>query len=216
MTFSETLVTGATVGVLLVVAARGMDGIRTELKRRQTVELLDTLDRALAAYHQATGQWPTDDLPTPARQDAAEPAPPVSLGGRSTLFSEPPASDPRAENGSTDRILAAVIGVPAARTVLETLPEVLRTSASGGAGLATAPAAWGSVRDSWGRSLACLTAANPSAIHRKAVAANQNRPIFVSAGPDGRFGLQDVSAASDNLRSDELRTTDNGPLTTVH
>ncbi|HOQ87252.1 MAG TPA: hypothetical protein PLQ89_16180, partial [Phycisphaerae bacterium] len=111
------------------------------------------------------------------------------------------ASGYEADPAAVDRMLALMAGVPAARARLETLPAVLRVAP---AESARSAGAWGSIRDPWGRPLHCLTASSPLAVHRKAVAANQGRPIFISAGPDGRFGFQDVSAASDNIRSDEI------------
>ncbi|MBI4580862.1 MAG: hypothetical protein HY718_14230 [Planctomycetes bacterium] len=207
VTLSETLVAGALVGLLVVVVAIGMDAMRTELKRRQAIALLAALDEALTAYHQATAQWPPDHAlpPTPGRPG--------------------PAIDPD-DDGSGDRIIVVLAAVAESRAVLQRVPNILRLPGEGGGssteagrdarppnlrvpgeggGSATRPggANWGTVVDPWGRRLRCLTATSPSATHRKAVAANRNRPIFISAGPDGRFGFTDVSAASDNLRSDE-------------
>ncbi len=186
VTLSETLVTAAVVGVLLVLVGLGVDGIRNELKRKQTVALLDTLDRAIVAYHQSAGNWP------------AEASESVSLQR------EPADADDPDENASGDRIVAILAEVPAAHTILQTIPEVLRVPADQSEQPTTRPAL-GLIRDPWGHRLCCLTAFSPSPSQRKAVAANGNRPVFISAGPDGRLGFLNVSAASDNLRSDELQ-----------
>lgn len=208
MTLSETLLAAALVGLVLVVIALGMDGIRTDLKREQTIALLQTLDRSLVAYHQSTGQWPADEggtgaaprLPSEASSNG------VGLDGGTSHRRASEVEDAALAvldgKGSGDRVVAKLAGVPEARAVLQGVPEVLRVPLDI-ADVSSGELSW-TVQDPWGQRLVCLTAANPSAMHRKAVAANNNRPIFVSAGPDGRFGLTDVSAASDDLRSDEL------------
>jgi hypothetical protein len=112
-----------------------------------------------------------------------------------------PAGRYEADPAAVDRTLVSLAQVPGARAHLEKLPPVLRVKPNGSADSA---GAWGSIRDPWGRPLHCFTASSPLAVHRKSVAANQGRPIFISAGPDGRFGFNDVSAASDNIRSDEI------------
>lgn len=60
------------------------------------------------------------------------------------------------------------------------------------------------VIDAWGRPMRCLTARCPSPVACEAVAANGGKPIFISAGPDGQFGMADGVTDADNLRSDEL------------
>jgi hypothetical protein len=185
VTLSETLVTAATIAVILIVIGLGLEGIRTELKRDQAVELMRTLDQALLAYQQATRHWPVD---------VGMPAETLVVRADSTELQPDPAG--------TDRVIEAMAGVTASRTVLESLPAALRMQPP--QGVVSTPADWGSVQDPWGRRLHCLTSASPLPAHRKAVAANRNRPIFISAGPDGRFGFADVAAASDNIRSDEI------------
>jgi len=188
ITASETVVVAVGVGVLLVVVALGMEGIRTDLKREQAVMLMATLDRALLAYGQSTGSWPMSDDPAAAGLPAGQ----VAAGG--TRIEADPAL--------VERMLQQMAGVAASRKVLDSLPEVLRVSPELAAD--SSGPLWGSVQDPWGRRLHCFTASSPLATHRKAVAANRNRPIFISAGPDGRFGFHDVTAASDNIRSDEI------------
>lgn len=170
-------------GVLLVVFGLGMEGIRTELKRDQAVELMRTLDRALLAYYQKTGSWP------------------VEVGSPDDQAIRADLSHLEADSAGADRTLELMAGLPASRAVLEALPEVLRVRPEHGV-LYTSP--WGTIQDPWGRRLHCLTSTSPLPAHRKAVAANQNRPVFISPGPDGRFGFSDVAAASDNIRSDEV------------
>jgi type II secretory pathway pseudopilin PulG len=199
MTLSEILIAATLFGVLLAVLMLGMDGIRTELKRRQALDLLNTLDRALLAYHQAVKVWPVDPGSPPAPPPAAD---------------HPPAADP--DEASGNRVISVLAAVPASRTVLQTIPAILRVPVDVPSGAGTPVDAGASagagipsrtdfgVQDPWGRPLCCLTAASRSAVHRKTVAANENRPIFIIAGPDGNLGFTDVAAASDNLRSDEL------------
>ncbi len=186
MTLSEIVITAAICAMVLFVMTLGMDGIRTELKRRQTLDLLDTLDRALVAYHGATGSWPVD------LAQANEPPASADQSLSSAMY-----------EASCRRVIAILAGVPASRTVLQTIPPVLRVQTTGSQPTTSPDADWGNLQDSWGHPLNCLTALSPLAVHRKAVAANENRPIFVSAGPDGHFGFIDAAAASDNLRSDE-------------
>lgn len=200
MTLIEVLIAAILCGMVLFVLMLGMDGIRSELKRRHTLGLLGTLDRALMAYHRATGIWPVDPgLPVPAKAR--------------THAASPIADD--IETGH--RMVMVLAGEPASRSVLETIPPVLRVEAgpadrgdtTGGNSFRAPPTPspgsdWGRVQDSWGRPLRCLTSASPSSGDRKAVAANENRPIFISAGPNGDFGIDDPAAKADNLRSDEL------------
>lgn len=194
LTLSETLIAAVLLALGLAVLARGMDGLRAELKRRQAVALMRMLDRALSAYHEETRRWP---LPAPAMQPAAtKPADLLSL-------LSPPAER---EPDSGDRVMAALAQVPASRGMLRRVPDILRVPPDPDPQRQPwRGSEWGSVRDPWGRRLACLTAASESPAHRKAVAANGDRPIFISAGMDGRFGLTEAAAASDNIRSDEPR-----------
>ena len=102
------------------------------------------------------------------------------------------------DRGGADLVIAALASVPASRNVLEQLPEVLRPP----------PDERGSVRlrqvgltiqDAWGRRLRCLTDTSPFEVDRQAVAANGGKPVFISAGPDRRFGVRDPASAADNL-----------------
>lgn len=180
VTLSETLVALAAVGLAILVLALGTDGVRTELKRKQCAELAQSLHRALLAYHQSTGGWPAG-----SQRPAESSADPLTAGG--------------VESGT--RVLGELARLGVSRTVLAALPEALRADAGGAAG--EPELKWASVVDPWGNPLICLTSTSPLAAQRKAVAANRGCPIFISAGPDGRFGLNDPSAASDNIRSDE-------------
>lgn len=56
--------------------------------------------------------------------------------------------------------------------------------------------------DPWGTPLRFYPADSDSPYVR----ANEGRPVFMSAGPDGGFGELDVSQLSDNLRSDDPGT----------
>jgi hypothetical protein len=47
--------------------------------------------------------------------------------------------------------------------------------------------------------LKCATSASPQESERQLVAANGGRPVFISAGPDRRFGETDPSAAADDI-----------------
>ena len=58
-------------------------------------------------------------------------------------------------------------------------------------------------RDPWGRPLRYLTAGVGDEVLAGRVARHAGRPIFESAGPDGRFGDHDPAAAADDIRSDE-------------
>ncbi len=53
--------------------------------------------------------------------------------------------------------------------------------------------------DPWGRRLRYVTQDNAMPYAR----ANEGRPVFVSAGPDRRFGVEDPAGIGDDLRSDD-------------
>lgn len=185
MTLSETLVAALVVALALLLISLGVEGTQAELKRRQAMELLQLMNDALAAYQAATGQWPADPGPSPSEGE--------------TLLEVEPEND-----GSGDRVLAVLSAVPKVRVVLDRVADTLHVLPSElPAEGRRQPNDWGTIQDPWGQRLRCLTTNNASQLYRKAVAANGNRPIFISAGADGRFGLKDVSSASDDLRSDE-------------
>lgn len=169
MTFSETLIVAAMIGLALTLVALGISAVRAELRTQQTWELLATLAEALEAYHEQRGAWPVDD-----REDYHKQA----EGGDGA-------------DGSAERVLELLHGVEASAVVLERVPEVLRAGRTG-------QTRW-TVVDGWGHRLRCMTAESPRLLERQAVAANGGKPIFVSAGANGRFGTDDVAAAADNL-----------------
>ena len=68
-------------------------------------------------------------------------------------------------------------------------PSVLRGDAAKGFWLV----------DPWGRRLRYVTQDNAMPYAR----ANEGRPVFVSAGPDRRFGVEDPAGIGDDLRSDD-------------
>lgn len=178
MTLPETLIAGAMMGVVLLAVALGVANVRSGLKERQVKEVLALLDQAVGAYHKATGAWPCDTRrPKPS-----------------------PAAD--SDDGSGDRVIAVLAGVPAARMQIDRIRSIFRVAVEQPASVATTRPAWGTVQDAWGRRLRCLTAASPAPGDQEAVAANAGRPVFVSAGPDGDFGSMDIASAADNIRSD--------------
>jgi len=179
MTLAETLVAAAVIGVVLAMVALGVATVRSDLKHGQVEQLLATLDEALSAYHQATSEWPADPGVEDEDRASAE------------------------QDGSADRVIAALAAEPASREILDKTGLVLRVKPGTDLSTATSESSWGTLQDAWGRRLRCLTSASRSPIDREAVAANGGRPIFVSAGPDGRFGTHDIAAAADNLHSDK-------------
>lgn len=195
-------------GLVLLIAAQGAQYVRDQLRTSRTWELLARLDEALTAYHQAAGAWPpgvgaeaagSTGGGSRASRDNADARPAGDLPAR-TL-------EPRATRDAA-AVVQALLLVPAARTVMDAIPEPLRAgavlqSAAGGQPAASRPA-WSEMVDAWGAPLRCLTARGDSAADRQAVAANGGKPVFVSAGPDGEFGTENSPAVSDNLRSDEL------------
>jgi type II secretory pathway pseudopilin PulG len=58
LTLVETLIVGALLAVVLLACALLVKSVRTELKYRQSVELLSRLNEALEAYRAAVGAWP--------------------------------------------------------------------------------------------------------------------------------------------------------------
>lgn len=179
MTLTETLLAGGVLGAAMFAATLGTRNVRNELKLAQTREALLLLDAAVGAYHETTGVWPACPMPTPPPQGRFE---------------------------SGDRMVAALAGEPAARAELNKLPVLLTKPASfekGGPGapFSSEPAPT-TVRDGWGRPLRCLTVDSPASPDRQSVAVNAGRPVFVSAGPDGDFGIDNLAASADNLRSD--------------
>ena len=105
-------------------------------------------------------------------------------------------------------ILELTATVLAARELLDGIEPILRVPPVPDPEPTAGPEAWGTVRDGWGRPLRCLTADAPTPADREAVIAQGGKPIFISAGPDRRFGLNDVRFTADNLRSDERHTPD--------
>ena len=99
-------------------------------------------------------------------------------------------------------VIAVLAAEPASRAILDKTRPVLRVIPVADIADGVSELPWGTVQDAWGRPLRCLTAASKSPLDREAVAVNGGRPIFISAGPDGRFGTRDIAAAADNLRSD--------------
>ena len=90
--------------------------------------------------------------------------------------------------------LAALVGVPASVKHLEAIPVRLLYAADDGRI---------ACRDPWGRRLRYLTALIADTEGKRRVARNGGRPIFESAGPDGRFGQSTDPATADDIRSDE-------------
>jgi hypothetical protein len=188
------LLAGALVAIGLVVVALGMSWIRGELKRHQTWVLLERLDEALDAYHATVGHWPGDDGVTETRP--AEP--PVSTEGQPPWVTTAGDSHGVGLDAVSDEVVAALAGVADSYHVLQQIPTALwaeRDDASSDIEEPAMPA----LRDAWGRRLSCVTAASPLPHHRQLLAANGGKPIFISAGPDGRPGHDDPADAADNL-----------------
>lgn len=177
MTLTETFIVGFVVAGLVSVLGLVAAHIREELKNRRAAELMAILNEALVSYHKSTGAWPADQSPRK---------------GQTASNIE--------DDGSGDRIINILAELPESRTVLERIPPPMRIAPSTDADQGAS--AWGTVEDPWGRRLRCLTATNESVLDREAVAANGGCPIFISAGGDGDFGLNDLAASADNLRSD--------------
>jgi len=182
VTLPETLIVAAVLALLLIVVALGLAKVRSDLKHGQAWELLANLDKALDAYHQDTGIWPACE-PTPAGPAEAK------THRKPTIYN------------ATDCVIAALATEPASQKMVQKIPDVLLVP---GNNTTTRPADFGTVRDAWGRKLRCITAQSPTDSERRAVAANSGKPIFISPGADGKLGTNDIVAAADNLRSDEL------------
>lgn len=184
MTLTEALVVGLVLTIALAIAALAIAGIRGDLKRRQAWELLATLDKALTAYYRQTGEWPANAA-TAASAPARWIVPPNRAGER---------GDPAPSEVMADRVIAILDSVPASQELLNRIPPVLQTHQGGQRRL----------QDPWGRRLRCLTLASPAAVDFQAVLANGNRPIFISAGENGRSAGATPAEVADDLRSDEL------------
>jgi type II secretory pathway pseudopilin PulG len=211
ITLSETLITAAVILLLILVAALGIDSIRTELKLQQTWSLLALLDQSLDAYRQTTGHWPaaqsspsifrqsrsnTEGSPAPATTQNLETAQSINTNAQHQYDKT---SDDRAVLTGW-RILAVLSAVQKSRQLLRQVPPILREKEDEN----HVPLI---IQDAWGTPLRCLTLDSRSRTHRQAVAAHGNKPIFVSAGTDRQFGQPDVVGEADNLRSDELPRT---------
>ncbi len=184
-TLSETLLAGAAIGLLLLLTALGVEQIRTELKIRQTRQLLVLLRSALLAYHQSAGVWPDPTDPPSESPPRGPTVPPEEQAAR--------------------RVAALLAADEASRELMQDIPSLLRGATAPRDRQAPQASDPGILlRDSWGMPLWCLTAGSPAQVQREAVAANQGCPIFISAGQDRDFGAIERSAGADNLRSDEL------------
>ena len=186
---TETLIAGAVLALLLIVTALGVAKVRSDLKHQQVRQLLGLLDEALSAYHQAGGHWPM----------CPPPAGPVSTTRGTPHENEREAADRGFETAKC--AMAALSAEPKSREILQKIPAILLATDKSGA---AEPVLLGGVRDAWGGALRCLTINSQDNIDRQAVAANGGKPIFISAGADGNFGIKNIVAAADNLRSDEL------------
>jgi len=178
MTLIETMIAAAVIGAVLAVVILGVATVRSDLKRGQVEQLLATLDQALSAYHQATSDWPMD------------------------LGSEEDERAPTERDGSADRVIDVLAAEPTSRAILDIIRPILWVQPITDINKGDTALPWGTVQDAWGQPLRCLTADSKSPLDREAVAVNDGRPIFISAGADGQFGNRDIAAAADNLRSD--------------
>lgn len=183
MTISETLIAAVAGGLLLLAVALGLSWIRAELKQRRTHELLLALDEALRAYHASAGAWP--DRP---RSSTSAPA-----QGTPTALN--------AAQQCAAQLLAQLRTHDASRAVLDRVPGVLWLPADceSHEGM-DAEQGHAILRDAWGTPLGCLTRTSAREMDRLAVAANGGCPVWLSAGPDGRFGREDPAAAADNIQ----------------
>jgi hypothetical protein len=184
VTLTETLIVGAGVAFLLIVTALGVAKVRSDLKHQQVRELLVLLDEALSAYHKASGQWPV------CRPDDQEPG----------------TTDSGFETAGC--VLVALSAEPKSGAIVEEIKETGLFCAARDKPQSNLPVAWEkgfpTLIDAWGSPVRCLTADSRSHIDREAVAGNGGKPVFISAGADGSFGIKKIIAAADNLRSDEL------------
>jgi len=183
VTLTETLIIAALLAVVLMIIALGTEKVRSDLKHQQVWELLATLDEALSAYYRSTGHWPKCDDKTPGNESQQ-----LEQGDMQT--------------GIHECVISAMASVDKSQEILSRIPIKLRLVDNPEDRQRTH---FRTVQDAWAKRLRCITARSASHIDRQAVAANNGKPIFISAGTDGRFGDQDVVYAADNLRSDELR-----------
>ncbi len=102
---------------------------------------------------------------------------------------------PGVPDSSAGPAIAAIDSIESAAAALRPLPLSLHIAEDPVVGC----------EDPWGCPLHYLTAAAPNAGDRREVAANGGVPIFESAGRDRDFGLDDPTAATDNIRTSDLR-----------
>jgi type II secretory pathway pseudopilin PulG len=100
---------------------------------------------------------------------------------------------PGQPNGSAERVLNAMLEVPASAEVLGKLAVRLLHRRDGRV----------QCLDPWGKPPRYVTLQIGEMDLRRRVAHNQGKPIFESAGPDGRFGHTGDAAAADDVRTDE-------------
>jgi hypothetical protein len=130
-----------------------------------------------------------------------------SIEGSAASQPQSPDVDFAWDDGTTEQVLALLHSVPASAEILSEISAVLRMTEEASDEPGAAPAHWVSVRDAWGRPLRTLTTGSARSVEREAVVANNGCPVFISAGPDGRFGRTEHAMGADNLRSDELPRT---------
>ena len=100
---------------------------------------------------------------------------------------------PGQPNGSAEQVLNALLEVPASAEVLGKLEVRLVHLRDGRV----------DCLDPWGKPPRYVTLQIGEMDLRRRVARNQGKPIFESAGADGRFGHAGDAAAADDVRTDE-------------
>ncbi len=180
-TLVEVLVVIFILGILAAIVASVAGYVMNSASRRETVATQKVLLEAVQAYYDAGNpkEYPRD------RYDpsAADPDPNSGKVLVSFLTGRLDGSEPDEPNENRSQTPAA----KAAVDVLLTLPqEAWRGSAND------------PVKDGWG-----------VAMRYEATGGLGGRPVIISAGPDGRFGvddpghLDDATKEEDNIRSDE-------------
>ena len=104
-------------------------------------------------------------------------------------------------SGSCEAVFPAMLGVPASAEVLATLDVRLLHLHNGRP----------KCLDPWGRPVRYVTSRMADPDLRSRVTRHHGRPIFESAGPDGRFGRGSDAASADDLATDEPGLDDRSP-----
>ncbi len=190
-TLVELLVVLVVILILVAIVVFTAPAIITGQQEKQTEAVLASLDRALQEYEATQGRYPalTEtllELFDASDTDALSACPIESTNDEPLLPDAWLFLEPASGFGSVDEVLSGVPGSFARTTIVEV----------GGDEVATRQ-----MLDAWGNAVLYVHPSNASAQALYGRCPNQ-RPYFMSAGPDGKYGLGSETGDSNAMTSE--------------